>query len=107
MCIRDRFRTELHAQAEQKLRGSLGRLMVAEREHLWPTDAEVEAALAHWKGERTFPCLLYTSLFSNEAGSGSAPCAAAAASCDDPVKMGFVQAQMCIRDRNGIQPALG
>ena len=31
-------------------------------------------------------------LFSNEAGSGSAPCAAAAASCDDPVKMGFVQA---------------
>ena len=49
------FRTELHAQAEQKLRGSLGLLMVAEREHLWPTDAEVEAALAHWKGERTFP----------------------------------------------------
>ncbi len=31
-------------------------------------------------------------LFSKEAGSGSAPCAAAAASCDDPVKMGFVQA---------------
>ena len=31
-------------------------------------------------------------LFSNEAGSGSAPCAAAAASCDDPVKMGLVQA---------------
>ena len=31
-------------------------------------------------------------LFSNEAGSGSAPCAAAAAECDDPVKMGFVQA---------------
>ena len=31
-------------------------------------------------------------LFSNEAGSGSAPCAAAAAQCDDPVKMGFVQA---------------
>lgn len=30
-------------------------------------------------------------LFSNEAGSGSAPCAAAAAECDDPVKMGFVQ----------------
>ena len=29
-------------------------------------------------------------LFSNEAGSGSAPCAAA--ECDDPVKMGFVQA---------------
>ena len=31
-------------------------------------------------------------LFSNEAGSGSAPCAAAAAACDDPVKMGLVQA---------------
>ena len=31
-------------------------------------------------------------LVSNEAGSGSAPCAAAAAECDDPVKMGFVQA---------------
>ena len=31
-------------------------------------------------------------LFSNEAGSGSAPCAAAAAECADPVKMGFVQA---------------
>ena len=31
-------------------------------------------------------------LFSNEAGSGSAPCAAAAAECDDQVKMGFVQA---------------
>ena len=28
-------------------------------------------------------------LFSNEAGSGSAPCAAAAAACDDPVKMGL------------------
>ena len=33
-------------------------------------------------------------LFSNEAGSGSAPCAAAAAECDDPVKMGLVQAAM-------------
>ena len=51
----EQFRTELHAQAEQKLRGSLGLLMVAERERLWPTDAEVDAALAHWKGERTFP----------------------------------------------------
>ena len=51
----EQFRTELHAQAEQKLRGNLGLLMVAERERLWPTDAEVEAALAHWKGERTFP----------------------------------------------------
>ena len=51
----EQFRSELHAQAEQKLRGSLGLLMVAEQEHLWPTAAEVEAALAHWKGERTFP----------------------------------------------------
>ena len=31
-------------------------------------------------------------LFSNEAGSGSAPCAAAAAECDQPVKAGLVQA---------------
>ena len=31
-------------------------------------------------------------LFSNEAGSGSAPCAAAAAECDDPVKRGVGQA---------------
>ena len=31
-------------------------------------------------------------LFSNEAGSGSAPCAAAAAKCDQPVKAGLVQA---------------
>ena len=30
-------------------------------------------------------------LFSNEAGSGSAPCAAAAAECDLPVKAGLVQ----------------
>ena len=31
-------------------------------------------------------------LFSNEAGSGSAPCAAAAAECDTPVKAGLTQA---------------
>lgn len=31
-------------------------------------------------------------LFSNEAGSGSAPCAAAAAECDRPVKAGLTQA---------------
>lgn len=31
-------------------------------------------------------------LFSNEAGSGSAPCAAAAAECETPVKAGLVQA---------------
>ena len=41
-------------------------------------------------------------LFSNEAGSGSAPCAAAAASCDDPVKMGFVQALGVLSDTVGI-----
>ena len=41
----EQFRTELHAQAEQKLRGSLGLLMVAEREHLWPTDARRRP---HW-----------------------------------------------------------
>ena len=37
-------------------------------------------------------------LFSNEAGSGSAPCAAAAAECDDPVKMGLVQARGVLID---------
>ena len=37
-------------------------------------------------------------LFSNEAGSGSAPCAAAAAECDDPVKMGFGQARGVLID---------
>ena len=31
-------------------------------------------------------------LFSNEAGSGSAPCAAAAADEKEPVKMGLIQA---------------
>lgn len=31
-------------------------------------------------------------LFSNEASSGSAPCAAAAAECDMPVKAGLTQA---------------
>ena len=31
-------------------------------------------------------------LFSNEAGSGSTPCADAAAECDQPVKAGLVQA---------------
>lgn len=51
----EQFRTELHAQAEQKLRGRLGLLLVAETEHLWPTEAEVQAALEGWNGERTFP----------------------------------------------------
>ena len=51
----EQFRAELHAQAEQKLRGRLGLLLVAEREGLWPTEAEVQEALSNWKGERTFP----------------------------------------------------
>lgn len=51
----EQFRAELHAQAEQKLRGQLGLLMVAEQEQLWPAPAEVDAALASYKGERTFP----------------------------------------------------
>lgn len=51
----EQFRAELHAQAEQKLRGQLGLLMVAEQEQLWPASAEVDAALAAYKGERTFP----------------------------------------------------
>ena len=37
-------------------------------------------------------------LFSNEAGSGSAPCAAAAAETDHPVKIGFLQALGVIID---------
>ena len=51
----EQFRAELHAGAEQKLRGRLGLLLVAEKEQLWPTEAEVDAALAGWKGKRTFP----------------------------------------------------
>ena len=51
----EQFRAELPAGAEQKLRGRLGLLLVAEKEQLWPTEAEVDAALAGWKGERTFP----------------------------------------------------
>lgn len=46
----EQFRAELHAQAEQKLRGRLGLLLVAETEHLWPTEAEVQAALEGWNG---------------------------------------------------------
>lgn len=52
-------RQELHAQAEQRLRSRLGLLLLADREGLWPTEAETEAALAAWDekkdGERTFP----------------------------------------------------
>ena len=55
----EEFRVWLHTQAERKLRSWLGLLLVAEKEGLTPTDAEVEAALAHWDakldGERTFP----------------------------------------------------
>ena len=41
-------------------------------------------------------------LFSNEAGSGSAPCAAAAAECDKPVKAGLTQALGVFVDTIGI-----
>ena len=55
----EEFRAWLHAQAERKLRSWLGLLLVAEKEGLAPTDAEVAAAAAHWDakldGERTFP----------------------------------------------------
>ena len=55
----EEFRTWLHAQAERKLRSWLGLLLVAEKEGLQPTEAEVAAALEHWNekldGERTFP----------------------------------------------------
>ena len=55
----EQFRQWLHRQAERKLRSWLGLLLVAEREGLQPTEAEVNAALAHWDekldGERTFP----------------------------------------------------
>ena len=55
----EEFRAWLHAQAERKLRSWLGLLLVAEREGLQPTEAEVNVALAHWDekldGERTFP----------------------------------------------------
>ena len=48
-----------HADSERKLRSQLGLLLVARREGLWPTDAEINAALAAWDekkdGERTFP----------------------------------------------------
>ena len=55
----EQFRVWLHAQAERKLRSWLGLLLVAEKEGLFPSEAEVEAALAHWDakldGKRTFP----------------------------------------------------
>ena len=55
----EEFRVWLHQQAERKLRSWLGLLLVAEKEHLQPTEAEVNAALENWNekldGERTFP----------------------------------------------------
>ena len=55
----EQFRAELHANAERKLRSRLGLLLVADKEGLWPSQAEVDAALAAWDdkrdGERTFP----------------------------------------------------
>ena len=55
----EQFRTWLHAQAERKLRSWLGLLLVAEKEGLYPSAPEVDAALKNWNqkldGERTFP----------------------------------------------------
>ena len=55
----EEFRVWLHQQAERKLRSRMGLLLVAQREQLWPTEAEVEEELAHWDdkrdGEHTFP----------------------------------------------------
>ena len=54
----EEFRTWLHTEAERKLRSRMGLLLVAQREQLWPTEAEVEEELAHWDdkrdGEHTF-----------------------------------------------------
>lgn len=55
----EEFRAWLHTEAERKLRSRMGLLLVAQREQLWPTEAEVEEEMAHWDdkrdGERTFP----------------------------------------------------
>ena len=55
----EEFRQWLHAQAERKLRSWLGLLLVAEKEGLQPTEAQVDTAMADWNdkldGERTFP----------------------------------------------------
>lgn len=52
------FRAWLHAEAERKLRSRMGLLLVAQKEGLWPTEAEVDDELAHWDakrdGEHTF-----------------------------------------------------
>lgn len=55
----EQFRVWLHQQAERKLRSWLGLLLVAEKEKLIPTQAQVAAAVEHWDekldGECTFP----------------------------------------------------
>ena len=54
----EEFRAWLHAEAECKLRSRMGLLLVAQKEELWPTEAEVDDELAHWDtkrdGEHTF-----------------------------------------------------
>ena len=54
----EEFRAWLHTEAERKLRSRMGLLLVAQKEELWPTEAEVEDELAHWDakrdGEHTF-----------------------------------------------------
>ncbi len=55
----EEFRQQLHADAERKLRSRMGLLLVAGKEHLWPTEAEVATALAAWdvkkQGRRRSP----------------------------------------------------
>lgn len=54
----EEFRAWLHAEAERKLRSRMGLLLVAQKEELWPTEAEVDDELARWDakrdGEHTF-----------------------------------------------------
>ena len=54
----EEFRAWLHAEAERKLRSRMGLLLVAQKEELWPTEAEVDDELAYWDakrdGEHTF-----------------------------------------------------
>ena len=42
----EEFRAWLHAEAERKLRSRMGLLLVAQKEELWPTEAEVDDELA-------------------------------------------------------------
>lgn len=48
----EEFRAWLHAEAERKLRSRMGLLLVAQKEGLWPTEAEVDDELAHWDAKR-------------------------------------------------------